>query len=136
LQLGLGELKPTMIILQLADRSVKKLCGIIEDVIIRVDKFYFPADFIVLVTKPVPNLDKLIPVVLSHPILATANACIKYRTEVMKIIFGNMKVKLHTFNAFQHLPDAIGCFFVDIIEESVEDSLPHLLMQGGVMGSQ
>jgi hypothetical protein len=38
-QLGLGELKPTIVVLQLADRSVKKPRGIVEHVIIRVDKF-------------------------------------------------------------------------------------------------
>jgi hypothetical protein len=41
-QLGLGELKPTMIVLQLVDRFIKHPRGIIEDVIIRGDKFYFP----------------------------------------------------------------------------------------------
>ncbi|XP_062155199.1 uncharacterized protein LOC133863257 [Alnus glutinosa] len=39
-QLGLGELKPTLVTLQLADRSVKVPRGIIEDVLIKVDKFY------------------------------------------------------------------------------------------------
>ena len=52
-QLGLGELKPTSITLQLADRSVKIPRGIIEDVLIKVDKFYFPVDFIVLDTQSV-----------------------------------------------------------------------------------
>jgi hypothetical protein len=47
-QLGLGELKSTSITLQLADRSVKKPKGIIEDVLIKVDKFYYPVDFIIL----------------------------------------------------------------------------------------
>jgi hypothetical protein len=53
IQLGLGELKPTSMTLQLADRSVKVPRGIIEDVLIKVDKFYFPVDFIVLDTEPV-----------------------------------------------------------------------------------
>ena len=54
-QLGLEELKSTSIVLQLADRSIKKHWGIVEDVIIKVDKFYYPIDFIVLNTEPVPN---------------------------------------------------------------------------------
>jgi hypothetical protein len=53
LQLGLGELKPTSMILQLADRSVKISQRIVEDVLIKVDKFYFPVDFIVLDTEQV-----------------------------------------------------------------------------------
>jgi hypothetical protein len=51
LQLGLGKLKPTSMTLQLANRSVKIPRGIIEDVLIKVDKFYFPVDFIVLDTE-------------------------------------------------------------------------------------
>jgi hypothetical protein len=53
LQLRLGEVKPTSMTLQLADRFVKIPWGIVEDVLIKVDKFYFPMDFIVLDTKPV-----------------------------------------------------------------------------------
>ena len=41
-QLGLGELKPTSMTLQLADRSVRLPRGIVEDVLVQVDKFYFP----------------------------------------------------------------------------------------------
>jgi len=56
-QLGLGELKPTLETLQLADRSVKVPKGIIEDVLIKFDKFYYPVDFIVLDIKPIMNVE-------------------------------------------------------------------------------
>ena len=46
-KLGLGEAKPTTVSLQLADRSIKYLRGIIEDVLVKVDKFLFPVDFII-----------------------------------------------------------------------------------------
>ena len=52
-QLGLGELKPTNITLSLADRSVKILKGIVEDVLVKVDNFYYPVDFVVLDTEPI-----------------------------------------------------------------------------------
>jgi hypothetical protein len=104
-QLGLGELKPTTMILQLADRSIKKPRGIVEDVIIKVDKFFFPVDFIVLDTEPVPHPERLIPIILGHPFLAMANACINCQTRVMEISFGNIKARLNIFNAFQHAPD-------------------------------
>ena len=57
-QLGLGKLKPSNIVLQLADRFIKKPQGIVEDVIIKLEKFYFPIDFIVLDTELIPNLEK------------------------------------------------------------------------------
>ena len=52
-QLGLGALKATNITLSLADRSVKIPKGIVEDVLVKVDKFYYPLDFIFLDTEPV-----------------------------------------------------------------------------------
>jgi hypothetical protein len=99
-QVGLGELKPTSTVLQLANQSIKKPRGIVEDVIIKVDKFYYPVDFIVLDTEPVPYPEKQIPVILWHPFLATANACINCRIGVMKISFGNTKIRLNIFIAF------------------------------------
>ena len=47
-KLGLGEAKPTTVFLQLADRSIQYPRGIIEDVLVKVDKFIFLIDFIVL----------------------------------------------------------------------------------------
>ena len=54
-QLGLGELKPTNITLSLADRSVKIPKGIVEDVLVKVDKFYYPVDFVVFDTEPIAS---------------------------------------------------------------------------------
>jgi hypothetical protein len=98
LKLGLGELKPTTVTLQLADRSLKRPRGILEDVLIKVDKFYFPVDFIVIDTESVHDVVNQIPVILGRPFLATANALINCRTGVMKISFGNMTVELNIFN--------------------------------------
>ena len=47
-KLGLGDLNPTTVSLQLAYRSIKYLIGVIKDVLVKVDKFHFPVDFIVL----------------------------------------------------------------------------------------
>ena len=47
-RLGLGEVRPTTVTLQLADRLLKHPRGVIEDVLVKVDKFIFQDDFIVL----------------------------------------------------------------------------------------
>ncbi|XP_010545197.1 PREDICTED: uncharacterized protein LOC104817646 [Tarenaya hassleriana] len=47
-KLNVGELKPTRMTLQLADRSVKYPIGILEDVPLKVGNFYIPVDFVVL----------------------------------------------------------------------------------------
>jgi hypothetical protein len=98
LQLGLGELKPTSMTLQLADRLMKRPRGIIEDVLIKVDEIYFHVDFIVIDTEPVHNVGSQILVILGQPFLAMANTLINYMTRVMKISFGNMTVELNIFD--------------------------------------
>ena len=47
-RLGLSEARLTTVTLQLADISLKHLRGVKEDVLVKVDKFIFPVDFIVL----------------------------------------------------------------------------------------
>ncbi|VVA39437.1 PREDICTED: LOW QUALITY PROTEIN, partial [Prunus dulcis] len=97
-QLGLGELKPTSIILQLADCLVKIPRGMVEDVLVHVGKFYFPVDFIVLDTEPVVHSDSQILVILGRPFLATSNAHINCRNGLMQLSFGNMTLELNIFN--------------------------------------
>uniref|UniRef100_A0A2N9IRI2 Reverse transcriptase RNase H-like domain-containing protein n=1 Tax=Fagus sylvatica TaxID=28930 RepID=A0A2N9IRI2_FAGSY len=52
------EIKPTMVVLQLADRSVKKPRGVVEDVLVQIDKFYYPVDFLILDTESVEWFDE------------------------------------------------------------------------------
>jgi hypothetical protein len=59
---------------------MKRPMGIIEDVLIKVNKFYFPVDFIVIDTEPVHDVVNQILVILGRPFLAIANALINCRT--------------------------------------------------------
>ena len=97
-QLGLGELKPTSITLSLADRSIKIPKGTIEDVLIQVDRFYYPVDFVVLDTEPVAVGPNHVPIILGRPFLATSNAIINCRNGVMQLTFGNMILELNIFH--------------------------------------
>ena len=47
-KLGLGEVKPRSMSLQLADQSIKRTYGKVEDVLVKVDKFIISMDFMVL----------------------------------------------------------------------------------------
>ncbi|KAK5813160.1 hypothetical protein PVK06_028607 [Gossypium arboreum] len=71
-QLGLGEPKPTRMNIQLADRSVKYPRGIIEDVLVKVEKFIFLVDFVVLDM----DEDVEVPLILGRLFLATARVII------------------------------------------------------------
>ncbi|RVW76543.1 hypothetical protein CK203_064335 [Vitis vinifera] len=74
-QLGLGELKPTSITLSLADRSVKIPRGIIEDVLVQVDNFYYPVDFVVLDTDPIVKETNYVLIILGRSFLACYINC-------------------------------------------------------------
>ena len=97
-QLGLGELKPTNITLSLADRLVKIPKGIVEDVFVKVDKFYYPVDFVVLDTEPIASGPNYVPIILGRPFLASSNAIINFRNGVMQLTFGNMTLELNIFH--------------------------------------
>ena len=97
-QLGLGELKPTNITLSLADRSMKIPKGIVEDVLVKIDKFYYPVDFVVLDTEPMTSETNHVPIILGRPFLATANAIINFRNGIMQLTFGNMTLELNIFH--------------------------------------
>ncbi|XP_022158733.1 uncharacterized protein LOC111025193 [Momordica charantia] len=65
-KLGMGEARPTTITLQLADRSITHPEGKIEDVLVQVDKFIFPADFIILDY----DADTKVPIILGRQFLS------------------------------------------------------------------
>ena len=125
-QLGLEELKPTTITLSLADRSIKIPKGNVEDVLIQVDKFYYPVDFFVLDTKPVAVGANYVPIILGRPFLATSNAIINCRNGVMQLTFGNMTFELNIFHlSKKHMhPVEEGpkevCLIDTILEEQAE----------------
>jgi hypothetical protein len=126
LQLRLGELKPTSMTLQLADRFVKVPWGIVEDVLIKVDKFYFAMDFIVLDTEPDQVIGSEIFVILRRPFLAMTNTLINCRSGVMKISFGNMTVELNIFHIRKQPLDYDQmnqvCLIEEILDEVIEES--------------
>ncbi|GJZ29779.1 reverse transcriptase domain-containing protein [Tanacetum coccineum] len=71
-KLSLPELTPTQMILELADRSTTRPAGIAEDVFVKVGKFHFPTDFIVVDYV----VDPRVPLILERPYLRTERALI------------------------------------------------------------
>ncbi|GJZ92610.1 reverse transcriptase domain-containing protein [Tanacetum coccineum] len=70
--LSLPELTPTRMILELAERSTTSPSGIAEDVFVKVGKFHFPTDFVVVDYV----VDPRVPLILRRPFLRTAHALI------------------------------------------------------------
>ena len=69
----LGELQPLFIELSLADGSVRRPHGIVEDSIVNVEKWYFLVDFIIMDMKSLKDFTNS-PIILGRPFLATAKA--------------------------------------------------------------
>ena len=80
-RLGLGEACLTTVTLQLADKSLKHPRVVIEDVMVKVDKFIFLANFIVLDMEE----DKEIPIILGRPFLAIGRAMIDVQRGELKL---------------------------------------------------
>ncbi|GKA97900.1 reverse transcriptase domain-containing protein [Tanacetum coccineum] len=79
-KLGLPDLTSTRMVLELADRTISKPLGIAENVFVKVGKFYFPADFVILDFVADPR----VPLILGRPFLSTAHALIDvYEGEII-----------------------------------------------------
>ena len=114
-RLGLGEARPTTVTLQLADRSLKHPRGVIEDVLVKVNKFIFPVDFIVLDMEE----DKETPIILGRPFLATGRAMIDVQRGELKLRVQEDEVKFNVFEAVRHPAESDTCFMAEIVEAIV-----------------
>ena len=87
-RLSLGELTPTAMTLQMSDKTLAHPKGILEDVLIKVGKFVFLVDFVVIDIKE----DKQIPLMLGRPFLATGEALIDVKKGELTLKVGDEAV--------------------------------------------
>ncbi|XP_070004413.1 uncharacterized protein [Nicotiana sylvestris] len=137
-KLDLGEIKDTSVSLQFVDQSTKKPKGIIENVLVRVDKFVFPVDFIVLEMKECPNE----PIILGRPFLATGRAIIDVhqgqlilRVDEERVIFDMQKILRYSGDE-----TSSSCFSIDMIsyltdelkdDQLISNSIERCLVKSG-----
>ncbi|XP_061374262.1 uncharacterized protein LOC133316524 [Gastrolobium bilobum] len=118
--LGITELKPTMVSLQLADRSLRRPSGIIEDVLVKVDKFIFPADFVVLDMEEGTEM----PLLLGRPFLVAARAMIDVENGKLELRMNDETITINVFDSIKQSSDKGDCFRLDILEQVVEEEMP------------
>ena len=116
-KLGLDEPKLTNVSLQLANRSITYPRGILEDVLVKVDKFIFPVDFIILDMEE----DHEIPLILGRPFLATSRALIDVQQGNMVLRINDKHVTFNVFKALKLPPSSDTCFRIDAIDSVVDD---------------
>lgn len=117
-KLSLGEAKTTTVTLQLADRSQTHPRGIIENVLIKVEKFIFPADFLILDMEE----DKDVPLILGIPFLATGRALIDVQRRQLILRLGKEQISFNVFKAMKSPTESDSYYQVDIIDKAVQET--------------
>ena len=113
----LGELKPLFIELSLADGSVRRPHGVVEDVIVKVENCYFPVDFIIVDMKSTKDLTDS-PIILGRPFLVTAKAIMDWGKGGVIFQVGDSAMKVGINKLMRHpLDEADEVGAVDIYED-------------------
>ncbi|KAI3827935.1 hypothetical protein L1987_02024 [Smallanthus sonchifolius] len=87
-RLNIGNPQPVNATIKLADGTVKSPMGAIENLLVKVGKFVFPVDFMVLEMGP----NYSVPLILGHPFLATARATIDMNGGILTLRVGKQSV--------------------------------------------
>ena len=110
--LSLGELTPTTMSLQMVERSMDKLEGILEDVLVKVGKFIFLVDFVVIDTEE----DKKILLFLGRPFIETGAALIDVKKGELTLRVGTEEVHFNLSKSLkQHDVEQAQCIKIDSV---------------------
>ncbi|XP_075097989.1 uncharacterized protein LOC142175302 [Nicotiana tabacum] len=115
--LGIGRARPTSMLLQLADRMVKRPSGILDNVLVQVGKFVFPMDFVILDCK----VDEEIPIILGRPFLATGRALIDCETEERNMRLNNEEITFNVQKSMRRPSEFANCSLLDTMDVIMEE---------------
>uniref|UniRef100_M1DU10 Integrase core domain containing protein n=1 Tax=Solanum tuberosum TaxID=4113 RepID=M1DU10_SOLTU len=119
-KLGLGVLKLTAMHLLVANSTVKKPIGVLQDVLVKVESFIFPVDFVIL--------DFEVPIILGRPFLATGCALVDMERGQMKFRLNNEEVTLNIYRSMKQESDLKMVSVVNhIVERGSEVSIKERL---------
>jgi Aspartyl protease len=111
-ELGIKNLKPTRISLQLADRPVRFLLGIIEDIPVQVGKLFVPGDFIVMKMEE----DNQVPIILGRPFLATAGANLDMKNGILSLAITDEKIEFNVTKSIKYPSNDDVCCRVEAMD--------------------
>ncbi|XP_070003495.1 uncharacterized protein [Nicotiana sylvestris] len=115
-RLGIGRARPTSMLLQLADRTVKRPSGILDDVLIQVGKFVFPADFVILDCR----VDEEILIILGGSFLVTWRALIDCETGELKMRLNDEELTFNVQKSMRQPSEFANCSLIDLVDVIVE----------------
>ncbi|GJW84891.1 reverse transcriptase domain-containing protein [Tanacetum coccineum] len=112
---------------RLADRSFQYPVGIAENMLVEVDKFIFPVDFVILEMEE----DSKVPLILGRPFLHTADAVIRVKQKQLNLGVGTERMIFNIDSAMKHsYSNDDTCFSIDVIDEILEEDFDALLDEG------
>ncbi|XP_070667394.1 uncharacterized protein [Malus domestica] len=117
--IGMCEIKPTTVSLQMADKSIAYPEGIIEDVLVKGDKLIFPTDFLVLDMEE----DYETQLILGRPFLITARTLIDVEHGVLTLRIVEEKATFKVFEVGKFPREAEDCFRVDLVDTAISEKL-------------
>ncbi|XP_058741312.1 uncharacterized protein LOC131613680 [Vicia villosa] len=112
-RLGIGNVQDTRMTLQFADHSVKRPYGIVEDVLVKIDKFVFPVDFVIL---EMPE-DEEIPIILGRPFLETGRCLIDIEEGTMTLKVYDEELKIDVRNTMKYKDDIATSQHIEVIDQ-------------------
>ncbi|GJR45445.1 reverse transcriptase domain-containing protein, partial [Tanacetum coccineum] len=132
-KLSLPELTPTCMTLELADRSITQPIGIAEDVYLKVGKFKFPADFVVVDF----DADPRVPLILGRSFLKTGRALIDVYEGELTLRVGKEAVtfNLDQTSRYSSNYDDMTANRIDVIEMACEEYSQEVLGFSDVIAS-
>ena len=101
--------------LQFVDRSVRRPYGIVEDVLVKIDKFVFPVDFVIL---EMPK-DGEIPLILGIPFLETRQCMMDIEEGTMTFKVYVEELKIDVRNTMQYKDDIGVSHTIEIIDQVI-----------------
>ncbi|GKA23287.1 reverse transcriptase domain-containing protein [Tanacetum coccineum] len=123
-KLSLGEPKATRMSLELVDRSIQYSRGIIKYVLIKVDKFVLPIDFVILDMTE----DSRVPIILGRPFLATARAMIDVFNKKITLRVGDDEVIFDIDKSIKRpTTEDDECYKIDDLDEMINEEAQELL---------
>ena len=114
-KLGLNELRPTKMSPILADQSARQPRGIVEDVLIQVEKLIIPVDFVVLDMEVDPD-EKDSVILLGFPFMATTKAVINVHEGKLTLKVLDEVVEYNVFESLAYPIRAHDYYSVDIMD--------------------
>ncbi|XP_074296262.1 uncharacterized protein LOC141626235 [Silene latifolia] len=117
--LKLGPMSKTNIVIQLADRSIVYRKGIVEDVLVMVDKLIFPTNFYVL---DMEHDRQVASILLGRPFMKTAKTKIDVFSGSLTMEFDGQVVEYNIFDAMKFPTDDHSLCLYDVFEPLVQDT--------------